>query len=101
MSARAPRRHQNTFTEPLVFDTQAGGVVAELLNKGGVQERLHHAGLDLVDTQIGLDDYAAYLSGHGHPAEQLKAELAAQLLAKMRTAEVMNQMRIKDTSIPF
>ena len=72
------------------------GAVPDLLGKGGVRERLEGAGVDPVQTSIDLGDYGSYLSDNNQPLDDLREELAAQLFAKMRSAEVMNFLRAKE-----
>ena len=112
MSSRAPRRDLNTFAESIPFGPgshpnqihqEAYQVVSDLLNKGGVQERLHHAGIDPIDMQRNLGDYAEYLIENGDVGN-FKSELAAQLFSRVSTAEVLNAMRAKSFAsgeIPF
>ena len=73
----------------------ANAVIRELLGKGGVQGRLEKAGLNPVDVDTNLLDYASFLIENNAPEKNMREELAAQLLSTMRTAEVMQFLRNK------
>ena len=70
--------------------------INDLLEKGGVQRRLESAGLDPTQLSIDLGDYGDYLIKNNEPQERMREEIAAQLLARMRTAEVMKFLRRKE-----
>lgn len=70
--------------------------INDLLEKDGVQRRLESAGLDPTQLSIDLGDYGDYLITNNEPQERMREELAAQLLARMRTAEVMDFLRRKE-----